>query len=88
MNEGGKFSASQSFENSENAERISPRGRLAPALAAPVPRLPGNGAATAPTDEEENYQPRKALKSHKTRKSTWAGADQPIHFHLLALHKS
>jgi hypothetical protein len=27
---GGKFSASQSFENSENAERISPRGRLAP----------------------------------------------------------
>src|SRR5271154_2409224 len=27
---GGKFSASQSLENSENAERISPRGSLVP----------------------------------------------------------
>src|SRR5271163_4706852 len=27
---GGKFSASQSIENSENAERISPRGSLVP----------------------------------------------------------
>src|SRR5271168_3578863 len=45
---GGKFSASQSFENSENAERISPRGApRPPALAAPVSRLPGNGAARA-----------------------------------------
>jgi hypothetical protein len=114
----GKFSAFQSFENSENAERISPQGRLAPlhtplrsrACSEMAPQglekiesAPGNGRVSeasnpqdvvhiraagpypigslspgarpakqrrrrrfiAPTNEEENFPPRKALKSHK-----------------------
>jgi hypothetical protein len=124
---GGKFSASQSFENSENAGRISLRGRLAPlhsplrSRACPemapqglekIESAPGNGMVSeasnpqdvvlrraagpcpdrqpqsrsasrkaapwrrfiAPTNEEENFPPRKALKSHKTRKSTREGS--------------
>jgi len=123
----GNFSAFQSFENSENAERISPQGRLAPlhsplrSRACPemapqglekIESAPGNGRVSeasnpqdvvhiraagpypigslspgarpakqrrrrrfiAPTNEEENFPPRKALKSHKTRKSTREGS--------------
>src|SRR5271156_3012312 len=40
---GGKFSASQSFENSENAERISLRESLIRFPCRAVPRQPGNG---------------------------------------------
>ena len=127
MNEGGKFSASQSFENSENAERISPQGgarpphsrlrsracpEMAPQPLEKIESAPGNGMGSeasnpqdvvhrrtagpcpigslspgarpakqrrwrrfiAPTNEEENFPPRKALKSHKTRKSTREGS--------------
>ena len=118
---GGKFSASQSFENSENAEKSrrggtaplhSPlRSRACPEMApqglGKIESAPGNGMVSeaanpqdvvhrraagscpigslspgarpakqrrwrqfiAPTNEEENFPPRKALKSHKTRKS-------------------
>ena len=123
---GGKFSASQSFENSENAERISPQGarplhsplrsracpEMAPQGLEKIESAPGNGMVSeasnpqdvvhrraagpcpigslspgarpakqrrwrpliAPTNEEENFPPRKALKSHKTRKSTREGS--------------
>ena len=45
--ERGKFPASQSLENSENAERISLRQSPIRSICRAVPCLPGNGAATA-----------------------------------------
>jgi hypothetical protein len=44
---GGKFSAAQSFENSENVEGISLRQSPIRFPCRAVPSLPGNGAATA-----------------------------------------
>jgi hypothetical protein len=65
---GGKFSAAQSLENSENAERISLRESLIRSTRRAVPRLPGNGAQRL---EKIESAPENGMASESRTHNIW-----------------